>query len=65
MKEQDDKIILIGGQICNLEFIIWKSDFPRDVIKFDFEDYYDSSFGCIDTLLSSFNKRYFSSSFNF
>ena len=33
--------------ICNLESIIWYSNFSYDVRKFSFEDYYDSSFNCI------------------
>ena len=38
---------LANKGICNLESIIWYSNFPYDVRKFSFEDYYDSSFNRI------------------
>ena len=33
--------------ICNLESIIWLSNFPKDVRKFSFKDYCDSFFNRI------------------
>lgn len=48
---------LTKKDICNIEPIIWRSYFPREVTKFGFEDYCDPSFNQICTKFLSIKKN--------